>query len=123
MGYSNNQSTPLRNIKGVGRVFGGTIPASTWKAFMTAALKDVPVTDFSQPAPIRAVADALDRNARGGFDPGDRAPYRRRRRRRALRDRATGAGRPAAGYDDHDARSATAVRVHQRRERFLFVVS
>jgi penicillin-binding protein 1A len=72
MGYTNNQSTPLRNIKGVGRVFGGTIPASTWKTFMSAALKDVPITDFSQPAPIRIVADALDRKARAGFDPGDR---------------------------------------------------
>src|SRR5919205_2760732 len=26
MGYANNQSTPLRNIRGVPRVFGGTIP-------------------------------------------------------------------------------------------------
>ena len=67
-----NPDYQLRNIKGVPRVFGGTIPASTWKAFMTVALKDVPVTDFSQPAPIRNVADALERKARGGFDPGDR---------------------------------------------------
>jgi penicillin-binding protein 1A len=72
MGHSNDQSTPLRNIKGVGRVFGGTIPASTWKAFMSVALKDVPITDFSEPAPIRTIADALERKARGGFDPGDR---------------------------------------------------
>jgi penicillin-binding protein 1A len=70
MGYANNQSTPLRNIRGVPRVYGGTIPASTWKAFMTAALKDVPVTEFTQPAPIQRVADALARQARGGFDPG-----------------------------------------------------
>ncbi|MBA3653990.1 MAG: penicillin-binding protein [Actinobacteria bacterium] len=70
MGYANNQKTPLRNIKGVPRVFGGTIPAGTWKAFMTAALKDVPITDFSEPAPIRNVADALERKARGGFDAG-----------------------------------------------------
>jgi membrane peptidoglycan carboxypeptidase len=64
----------MRNIKGVSRVFGGTIPAATWKAFMSAALKDVPVTDFSQPAPIRSVSDALERKARGGFDPGPRRP-------------------------------------------------
>jgi penicillin-binding protein 1A len=70
MGYANDQKTPLRNIRGVGRVYGGTIPASTWKAFMTVALKDVPVTDFTQPAPIRNIADALERNARHGFDPG-----------------------------------------------------
>jgi penicillin-binding protein 1A len=59
MGYSNNQSTPLRGIKGVARVFGGTIPARTWHDYMAIALKDVPVTDFSQPAPIRPLTDAL----------------------------------------------------------------
>ncbi|HVV35469.1 MAG TPA: transglycosylase domain-containing protein [Acidimicrobiales bacterium] len=63
---------PLVHIKGVSRVFGGTIPARTWKAFMSEALKDVPVTDFSQPAPIRSVADDLRRAARQGFDPGNR---------------------------------------------------
>jgi penicillin-binding protein 1A len=70
MGYSNNQTTSLRNIKGVPRVFGGTIPARTWHNFMATALKDVPVTDFNQPAPIKPLADALDRLARNGFDPG-----------------------------------------------------
>jgi penicillin-binding protein 1A len=59
MGYSNNQSTSLRGIKGVSRVFGGTIPAQTWHNYMAIALKDVPVTDFSQPAPIRPLTDAL----------------------------------------------------------------
>ena len=72
MGYSNNQSTPLLRIRGVSRVFGGTIPAQTWKNFMSAALKDVPVTDFSQPAPIKPLADALQRQERQGFDPGNR---------------------------------------------------
>jgi penicillin-binding protein 1A len=62
----------LRGVRGLSRVYGGTIPAATWRAFMTVALKDVPVTDFSQPAPIRSVADALERKARGGFDPGAR---------------------------------------------------
>jgi penicillin-binding protein 1A len=42
--------TPLFNIKGVPRVFGGSIPAETWKAYMTEALKDVPPTDFDVPA-------------------------------------------------------------------------
>ena len=74
MGYADSQSKSLRNIRGVSRVFGGTIPASTWKAFMSVALKDVPVTDFNQPAPIKVIADALDRTARNGFDPG---PQRR----------------------------------------------
>jgi membrane peptidoglycan carboxypeptidase len=63
---------PLRNIKGVAKVYGGTIPARTWKAFMSEALKDVPVTDFSQPAPIRSITDQLRRSARQGFDPGSR---------------------------------------------------
>jgi membrane peptidoglycan carboxypeptidase len=56
----------------VSKVYGGTIPARTWHDFMSAALKDVPVTDFNQPAPLKAVADAIARNARGGFDPGDK---------------------------------------------------
>ena len=64
--------TPLRNIKGVRSVAGGTIPASVWKGFMAPALKNVKVTDFDEPAPIRPIADALQREARGGIDPGPR---------------------------------------------------
>ena len=71
MGYADSLH-PLLNIKGVSRVYGGTIPARTWHDFMSQALKDVPVTDFNQPAPLKAVADAIARNARGGFDPGDK---------------------------------------------------
>jgi penicillin-binding protein 1A len=52
--------------------YGGTVPASTWANFMGEALKDVPVTDFNQPAPLKPVADELDRQARGGIDPGYR---------------------------------------------------
>jgi membrane peptidoglycan carboxypeptidase len=52
--------------------YGGTLPASTWANFMSAALKDVPVTDFNQPAPLKPVADQLDRQARGFIDPGFR---------------------------------------------------
>jgi penicillin-binding protein 1A len=63
---------PLLRVKGVPRVFGGTIPARTWKAFMSVALKNVPVTDFNQPAPIKSIADDLRRAARQGFDPGTR---------------------------------------------------
>jgi penicillin-binding protein 1A len=70
MGYSDSQSTPLLRIKGVSRVFGGTIPAQAWHNFMARALKNVPVTDFNQPAPIKPLADALQRKARDGFDPG-----------------------------------------------------
>jgi penicillin-binding protein 1A len=70
MGYADSQSKPLTGIKGVGRVFGGTWPARTWKAFMSKALEDVPVTEFTDPAPIKSVADALRVAARGGFDFG-----------------------------------------------------
>ena len=70
MGYSDSQSKPLVGIKGNRRVFGGTIPATAWREFMQSALKDVPVTDFSEPAPIKPLADALDRQARAGIDPG-----------------------------------------------------
>jgi len=63
---------PLLGIKGVSHVAGGTIPAKTWHDFMTAALKDIPVTDFSQPAPIQPIADEARRLQRGGFDLGGR---------------------------------------------------
>ncbi len=43
--------TSLFNIKGVSRVTGGSIPAETWKVFMTQALEGVPPTDFEQPPP------------------------------------------------------------------------
>ena len=66
------KNEPLLHIKGVARVYGGTIPARAWKAFMSEALKDVPVTDFNQPAPIKSIADDLRRSARQGFDPGSR---------------------------------------------------
>ena len=72
MGYSNDQKTPLRGIKGVGKVFGGTIPARTWQRFMRQAVADVPVTKFSEAPPIKNLAEALRRDARGGFDPGDK---------------------------------------------------
>jgi penicillin-binding protein 1A len=74
MGYSDTRSHSLVNIKGVPRVYGGTIPAQTWHDFMSEALKNVPPTDFNQPAPILPVADQLARVARGGFDPGDPRP-------------------------------------------------
>jgi penicillin-binding protein 1A len=72
MGYSNDQKTPLRGIRGVDKVFGGTLPAQTWQRFMRQAVADVPVTDFSDVPPITDLASALRRDARGGFDPGAR---------------------------------------------------
>ncbi|HEX2063839.1 MAG TPA: penicillin-binding transpeptidase domain-containing protein [Acidimicrobiales bacterium] len=45
-----DRPTTLSNIKGLEHVFGGSIPAETWKAFMLEALKDVPPQDFVAPA-------------------------------------------------------------------------
>jgi penicillin-binding protein 1A len=75
MGYENKPGTPtkyLRGIKGVGAVTGGTHPASVWQRFMRAALDGVPITEFSEPAPIRPVPDIARREERRFFDPGPR---------------------------------------------------
>ncbi len=68
MGYS-DAPRPMRDIGGVrGGITGGSLPATTWESFMRGALADVPVTDFTEPAPITDLADILRRRARGGFD-------------------------------------------------------
>jgi len=69
MGYSDSNNRSLRNIKGVGIVYGGTIPASTWKAFMGEALKGAPPADFPSPAPL-----AGDVNAGARRDPLELVP-------------------------------------------------
>lgn len=48
MGYSDGQR-PLVNIKGLSRVFGGTLPAKTWHDFMATALEGRPTSDFAPP--------------------------------------------------------------------------
>ena len=60
MGYA-DAPRPMQGIKGVSRVYGGTFPAQTWKAFMAEAMKGVDTPDFPPPAPL--LADLL---------PGDR---------------------------------------------------
>jgi len=69
MGYKEG-NIPLRGIHGVGAVVGGTWPARMWHDFMAEAMKGVPVTEFTQPAPIESLADKAKREARGGFDIG-----------------------------------------------------
>jgi penicillin-binding protein 1A len=69
MGYATNQSTSLV-VPGVGNVFGGTIPATVWKNFMSQALAKVAPTDFSQPAPLSSLTDQLNARKRGGINPG-----------------------------------------------------
>jgi len=65
MGYSDSNTKSLRNIKGVSAVYGGTIPASTWKDFMGTVLKNAPPADFPKPAPL---AGDLGPGARRALD-------------------------------------------------------
>jgi penicillin-binding protein 1A len=73
MGYANNQSTSLV-LPGIGNVFGGTVPAATWKNFMSQALGKVAPTDFSQPPPLESLTDQLNSQKRGGINPGAPIP-------------------------------------------------
>jgi penicillin-binding protein 1A len=71
MGYKEG-NIPLRGIRGVGSVAGGTWPARLWHDYMIEAMKGVPATEFTQPAPIESLADRAKRDERGGFDIGGR---------------------------------------------------
>jgi penicillin-binding protein 1A len=92
MGYSNNQTTPLVNVRGVGRVFGGTIPARTWHDFMAQALKDVPPTEFSEAPPISSLAEAVRPQREDGTGTGGAARGLAPGSRRGLQ--GTGSGGP-----------------------------
>jgi len=75
MGFENKtiETTKfLNNIKGVRSVTGGTHPARLWQGFMRRALADIPITEFTEPAPIEAIPDAQKLEARRGFAPGRR---------------------------------------------------
>ncbi|MGI8807911.1 MAG: transglycosylase domain-containing protein [Acidimicrobiales bacterium] len=63
MGYSDSNTKSLKNIKGVSTVFGGTIPASTWKDYMGQALKSAPPADFPKPATLSGDIGAGARRA------------------------------------------------------------
>ena len=72
IGYQNKTvatSRELVDIKGRSTVTGGSFPAQIWQAFMQDALRGVPVTEFSEPAPIEAVPDAVQIRERHGFAP------------------------------------------------------
>ncbi|HKY78167.1 MAG TPA: transglycosylase domain-containing protein, partial [Acidimicrobiia bacterium] len=62
----------MRGVRGVGTVTGGSWPARLWHDYMTEAMRGVPPTEFTQPAPIESLADKAKRDARGGFDLGGR---------------------------------------------------
>ena len=71
VGYKEG-NIPLRGVRGVGSVAGGTWPARLWHDYMAEAMRGVPATEFTQPAPIESLADRAKRDARGGFDLGGR---------------------------------------------------
>ena len=76
MGYADSQR-PLVNIKGVGKVFGGTFPAETWKAFMSGALEGAPDEPFPKPGPLPRQAGDRDRDRdRDESPPSNQAPPR-----------------------------------------------
>ncbi|HEX3393429.1 MAG TPA: transglycosylase domain-containing protein [Acidimicrobiales bacterium] len=62
MGYADSRR-PLEGIKGVPRVYGGTIPAQTWHNFMIKALENVDTPDFPAPGPLPS-------DPSGGLGPG-----------------------------------------------------
>ncbi|MCA1692816.1 MAG: penicillin-binding protein, partial [Actinobacteria bacterium] len=55
MGHSDSRENPLRNIKGTSIVYGGTIPARTWRSFMEEAMEGVPPSEF--PPPVALAGD------------------------------------------------------------------
>ncbi len=59
----------MQGIKGVSKVYGGTFPAQTWKAFMAEAMKGVDTPDFPPPAPL--LADLAPGNRRSPTPPPD----------------------------------------------------
>jgi penicillin-binding protein 1A len=76
MGNAASQAAGLGRVKGVYPVYGGTWPAVTWRNFMAAALAKVPITPFTQPAPIVAPEAAKALGVRGtpttaGIRPGE----------------------------------------------------
>ena len=74
MGYSDSNTRSLHNIKGVSRVYGGTIPAATWKAFMGPALEDAPAADFPKAAPLSGDVTAGARRAPIDITPPPTTP-------------------------------------------------
>ncbi|MDQ4068421.1 MAG: transglycosylase domain-containing protein [Actinomycetota bacterium] len=63
MGYSDSNTRSLKNIKGVSTVYGGTIPASTWKEYMGQVLKNAPPADFPKPVALAGDIGAGPRRA------------------------------------------------------------
>lgn len=60
--YSERADAPLRGVRGVNEVTGGTLPARTWSRYTGAALAGAPVVSFPEPAfvgtPVQTPAPA-----------------------------------------------------------------
>jgi len=68
MGYADGQR-PLVNIKGLSRVFGGTLPAKTWHDFMVTALEGKPTADFAPPSAPLTPTPIPPASAQGATPP------------------------------------------------------
>jgi len=66
MGYS-DAPKPLLNINGFGVVFGGTLPALTWKRFMGPAVEGQPVVPFPEPGVLPAPSSGIRKSSRQSF--------------------------------------------------------
>lgn len=76
LGYK-DRPRPLRNIRGVGSVAGGTIPAATFADYMKKAMNGIAPTNFDEPAPIKrpvvlSTREIIQKKAREGIDLGVR---------------------------------------------------
>lgn len=71
MGHK-DEEIPMHNVQGVGQVTGGSLPARMWADFMREALRNVPETDFSDPAPLDSLKERALRQQRGGLEIGRR---------------------------------------------------
>ena len=67
MGYR-DVNRKMTNVRGVGEVVGGSLPALIWASFMKAALSDIPPAEFPKPGEITSP----------GGGSGFRLPYRPR---------------------------------------------
>jgi penicillin-binding protein 1A len=69
MGYTTGQQS-LINIKGVDKVFGGTLPALTWKAYMSQALGNSPDLPFPTPGALPTPAGGQPDTTANSQPPG-----------------------------------------------------
>lgn len=56
LGFAESTERQLKNIHGLPKVFGGSLPATIWSKFMRAAHEGLPVLDFGNPSAIGSVA-------------------------------------------------------------------